>query len=432
MSIIRKVYQLFSSRIIRNLGWNFASQIIPLLSALICIPVLIDSLGEEKFGFLAIAWVVIGYFSLFDLGLGRAITYTVSQKKVQHQDYIPIVNTALKFMIYISMIVVLVIASASGFIATNLLSVTLSLQSEASQAMFVLSFGIPFVILSIGLRGVLEAYQDFKVISYITIPTGIFLFVLPVIISIYSTSLVFVFSGLVIVRVIQFLLFIFMLKNKIKFNLFNPIDKTELKKLLMFGGWMTVSNIVSPIMVNMDRFFLGAKIAVASVAHYVVPFDLITKALVLPSAISGVLFPEFSKLLSKNKFREARSLMLIAMFLLGVSFLVPLSVVFFLADEILTTWISAEFAEKSVAIFQVLAIGVWFNGLAYIPFSFVQGNGRSDLTAKFHVCELIGYIPILLFFIDSFGVVGAAYAWSLRVTIDFFLLLVSSLKLLKC
>ena len=62
----------------RNTVWNLGGQVAPLVVAIFAIPPLIKGLGTDRFGVLTLAWVVIGYFSLFDLGLGRALTKLVA------------------------------------------------------------------------------------------------------------------------------------------------------------------------------------------------------------------------------------------------------------------------------------------------------------------------------------------------------------------
>lgn len=429
MSLWLKIKEAGNHRLINSLIWNFSGQILPLLAALICIPILVDQLGNERFGFLAIAWVVIGYFSLFDFGLGRAITFIVAKRSAEKQDSNKIVNTALKFLLYISCFVLILFVLASDLIVKNILTVSVELKDEASAAIKVLSIGLPFVILSIGLRGILEAHQLFKRISFVTIPSGILLFVFPAVMSYFTSSLVFIFGSLVFIRIVQFLMFLITVNLIARIRFFDDIDKRELKLLLSFGGWMTVTNIVSPIMVNMDRFFIGAKVAVSAVTNYVVPFDLITKALVLPSAISGVLFPEFSKLQAAGETQSAFKLLIKSLLLLAAVFSIPLVVVFIFSYELLSIWISADFALSSYEVLKVLCVGVFFNGLAYLPFSYVQGFGRSDITAKLHMIELIVYLPLLIGMITSFGIVGAAYSWFFRVFMDFISLMFISFRL---
>ena len=61
--------------------YNLLGNGVPLLAAAVAIPYLLTSLGNEKFGLLALIWSLIGYFGLFDFGVGRALTYEVSRKK---------------------------------------------------------------------------------------------------------------------------------------------------------------------------------------------------------------------------------------------------------------------------------------------------------------------------------------------------------------
>jgi len=64
----------------RNVIWNLIGNGAPMFVAVFSIPILIHGLGKDRFGVLALAWALIGYASLFDLGLGRALTQLVARK----------------------------------------------------------------------------------------------------------------------------------------------------------------------------------------------------------------------------------------------------------------------------------------------------------------------------------------------------------------
>src|SRR6266852_9276371 len=64
----------------RNVVWNLIGNGAPLIVAVFSIPVLIHGLGKDRFGVLTLAWALIGYASLFDIGLGRALTQLVAKK----------------------------------------------------------------------------------------------------------------------------------------------------------------------------------------------------------------------------------------------------------------------------------------------------------------------------------------------------------------
>ena len=76
-----------SHSIAKNTLFIFFARFIPLLAALISIPYLIRYLGVEKMGLLSLVWVIIGYFSLFDIGLGRAVTQKVSELLGGDQEF---------------------------------------------------------------------------------------------------------------------------------------------------------------------------------------------------------------------------------------------------------------------------------------------------------------------------------------------------------
>jgi len=69
--------------LVRNTGLNFIGQTGPMVIAIFAIPVLIKGLGIARFGVLTLARMVLGYFSLFDLGIGRGLTLKYWQKQSQ-------------------------------------------------------------------------------------------------------------------------------------------------------------------------------------------------------------------------------------------------------------------------------------------------------------------------------------------------------------
>lgn len=81
-------------------------------------------------------------------------------------------------------------------------------------------------------------------------------------------------------------------------------------------------------------------------------------------------------------------------------------------------WMGPEFVDQSSPVFKILMAGILVNGLARIPFIFAQSYGRPDLTAKLHVAELPFYLILIYWLISSYGIIGAAFAWLLRVMFD--------------
>src|SRR6185436_20174082 len=155
------------------------------------------------------------------------------------------------------------------------------------------------------------------------------------------------------------------------------LDRPVIVRMLRQGGWITVSNIISPLMLYLDRFLIGALVSMAAVAYYATPYDMLMKLLVIPAALLGVLFPAFAATFDRDRaatailLERAVRLMLVAMF----PFVIVL-VTF--AHEGLTLWLGGDFARFSASVVQWLAAGVFINSIGYIPFSAIQAIGRSD------------------------------------------------------
>ena len=54
------------SLLAKNTLYSLIGYIIPVIVALFAIPILINSLGVDKFGVLTLAWMITGYFSILD------------------------------------------------------------------------------------------------------------------------------------------------------------------------------------------------------------------------------------------------------------------------------------------------------------------------------------------------------------------------------
>lgn len=185
---------------------------------------------------------------------------------------------------------------------------------------------------------------------------------------------------------------------------------------------MTVSNIIWPFMVYLDRFAIGAVISVAAVAYYATPYEMATKLWILSGALIASLFPAFA---AGNNDDVNHSIQLLRKSITAIFvFIFPIVLVMVtFSQEILTIWLGRDFADQSALVLQWLAAGVLINSVAHIVSTMIQGRGRPDLTAKIHLLELIFYLPFLWWVLTRHGIAGAAAAWTVRVTVDGLLLL---------
>jgi O-antigen/teichoic acid export membrane protein len=293
----------------RNIVWNLSGLCIPLVVAIVAMPLLIRALGTDRFGVLALAWVVIGYFSLFDLGLGRALTQLVSKKlgAGQDQEVPALIWTAFFLMLLLGLVGTVIMGLLSPWLVHKVLNVPEALQSETLYSFYLLSVSIPVIISTAGMQGILKAYQRFGLINAVRIPLGVFIFSGPLLVLPFSQSLLPLVSILVVGLLIAWGIHLPLCIRTIPALRHGIAVKRALAgPLFRFGSWMTVTNIIGPLMVYLDRFLIGALASMTAVAYYTIPYEVVTKIGIIPAALVGVLFPAFSSSFVYNRRYTAR------------------------------------------------------------------------------------------------------------------------------
>ncbi len=414
-----------SSVLLRNTLINLLGMILPVLVGIIAIPFALKGLSNEGFGILSIVWVIVGYFSILDFGISRGTTKLVAEclGEKRQADLNSIFWTASFLNLIFGIAGTIIFFLITPYLVENVLNVSPNFIQQTKLSFYLSALSFPVILFSANARGVLSAAQRFDLVNRVLIPVSVSSFIFPALSYPFELSLFTVIFLIVISRVIAAFYYIHYC-----WRIFPPIreqisfSQKFLKKLISYGGWVTITNIISPLLVYMDRFFIGSILSVSVVAFYTAPYDIANRLRVLPIAIMNTVFPEFSALSHNSENTRVEKLfsrsikyilLLVGPFTLLLAFYAP---------EILRVWLGQDFAYKSTVVLRIIATGIVINSLAAVPFNLLQGIGKPDLPAKFHIAEFPFYIVLLWLLTKNYGILGAAIAWFLRVTLDFILL----------
>ncbi len=81
-------------------------------------------------------------------------------------------------------------------------------------------------------------------------------------------------------------------------------DREQLGRLLDLGSWITITNLVSPLLVYCDRFIIGTLVSASLVAYYTTPQDAISRVLALPIAMAATLYPAIGCWRSRSPWQQ--------------------------------------------------------------------------------------------------------------------------------
>lgn len=416
----------------RNSLFNVVGQLLPLVVAVVTLPIVIRQLGPARFGVLSLVWASLNYLTIFDMGLGRAVTWYASSAigRRQFDQIWPVTWCAVATQGMLGALVAVVAIALAPTAASLVVHDPSELQAEAAWCFTILALAVPVVTVSRSFRGVLEAAQRFDLINFVRTPASAANFLLPVVAVWAGLGLPGIVALFVLTQV-----FVLVVTASMAARLFPGIWRGRtwrqglLADMFRFGGWVNVSTIVGPLLATADRFMIGAFVGVSTLTFYAAPQEIITRLWIIPTGLLSAAFPALTasyaegneELSSALAVRSIKALVLVV----GAAVVVLLA----LSGDLLTWWLGVEFAEQSAACLKVLAVGALIGAVAQVPYSMIHAAGRPDVTARFHLIELPIYVLAVWLVVPRWGIVGAAYAWTCRLALDASLLFWASGRL---
>jgi len=419
----------------KNILWNLAGALIPLLIAALVIPKLLLQIGTERFGLLALAWGLIGYAGAIDLGIGRATTQRISllrlsKEKIQAPD---IVTTSIYLTLITGAVATILTLFATWLGLYRVVPAFTVPDTEIAASLVVLALTLPIQSLSSTYRGVNEAYLNFSSINLLRIFLGVTNFAAPYLVSLFTSELHILVATLLASRSLALVCYRWFALKRVHAEAgrrAGTFSRKIANELFRFGSWLTISSLLSPMLVTADRFFVGALISASAVTLYVIPYEVTVQTLFLVGAVTSIAFPQLSSMVQKSP-TDVSKLFRTWLIRVAITMLFITLILAFFMSSILRLWIGVDVQEVSVQVGQILCIGVFFNSIGAMHYSLLHAYGNSKVTALIHVVELPVFLFCLYALTVSLGVVGAAIAWSGRMVIDSLALFLATRVLLK-
>jgi O-antigen/teichoic acid export membrane protein len=194
-------------------------------------------------------------------------------------------------------------------------------------------------------------------------------------------------------------------------------SRAALDELARVGGWISVSNVISPIIVQADRAVVAVAFPIAASGWYGAAAEVATKQWLFTAALLPVVFSALSAVLRSDPARavdlaeRAGRTVLLAL-LPAVAILVAF------AEPGLRLWLGPAYTPDAAYVLRFLAVAVYVNALAQVPYAVLQGGVDARSPALLHLVELPLYVLLLVVLAKTLGVKGVAIAWFARMLID--------------
>jgi len=406
-------------------AWGFGGRAVLLLANLIAAPFLIRLLGPASYGLWAILLLVTNWASYADMGMGIASTkfgagyYT----RGDPQGESSVIWTALGLIAVTTGCVATAIALAAHSVLADLLHVESGLMTAGTVALRV---GCAIFVLQ-SVAAIVNTPQVVRLRwrQWIVLTTSVNLLGTvgaPVVLAVFGGGV----TTVAVVNLAASVLLVagnLLLAVRLQPALLHPrFDKAVFRRLLAFGGALTVAGLALVPLTAAQRFFLAYNHSTTAVAYLAVAGTLATTLQILPEQLTAPFLPGLARLEAAGRLRDLRALYskgLSGLFLLVTPAAVLLA---FVARPFLSLWAGPQYGAHSTAPCLVMLAGVWFSCLAWMPVSYLLSSGRARMLAYIRVAELAPYLVAAWILTERFGVIGAAVVWSAWCTLDSVLL----------
>ncbi len=399
----------------RNAIANFLGSALPMLVSLVTVPLYLHHIGAARYGMLAIVWMLQGYFGYFDLGLSAATSNLIARLAARSPaDRESVLWTALVLNAGFGVLGGVILFAVGRLLLTQF-HVAPEINAEVIVALPWIACSVPLATISGVFAGALTGREQFGSLNAVQFVGTLTFQIAPLATAILmQPTLQYVISAAILGSAASLLLMIVVVCRVFPLRLASGPRREFVKPLFSYGAWVTVTNLASPLLETADRLLIGGMLGPQAVAWYQVPFNLAVRVRILPGVLSRTLFPRLSALDTQDATELAtRSVR-------GLAAVMTPMIVFgtFLMQPFLNLWTGHAFAAHAMSVGEAILAGVWINSLASIPYSHLQAIGRPDVVARFHALELVPFVGLLWWALHSFGLMGAALAWSARCAVD--------------
>lgn len=383
----------------------------PSALTLITVPLYLEVVGVERYGILALCWVIVSYSGFLDLGLAPATTQRMAAARTNGDDVEKIFWTSVWLSLLAGLGGAAAVHFGAAFYFGSMAEVDNAFQNEIAEAIPLVAMVVPLTMLGSVLAGAIQARERFLALNALWAVGNILITLLPLLLAyLWAPTLSALIAGSLVGRFVPLPFLYWVCHRAVPLNRPRALSFRTAKNLLGFGSWMSLTALTNGVLGTIDRLAIGSTLGAAAVSAYTIPYSLISRVILIPHSLGPALFPRFASVDPA----ERRRLLLASIEAVAV-IVTPLSIGLVAVTEVFfTLWIGASLTVIAAPLAYAFATGFWIYCIGYPAFSMIQASGQPRRVLKVLVAELLPYLLLLVIAMQTAGLIGAAVVLSLR------------------
>ena len=397
--------------VVKNSVVSMVGTAAPLVLTVFTLPLFLGTIGAERYGAIAICWLILTYIGRADFGVARAATQRIAACARVDEDAIPrIAATAIVLGTLMSAILGLASYAAAHWYFSGPLDMSATVRAELVSGSWLIGMCTLVVSLFAVIYGCLVGREMFNATAMSTLLVNTGSLLLPLGVAVFFTiDLYWLLVATLAARVLGALP-----ASALFWRMFMTAPTArpsieEAKRLLHYGKWVMVMSIARPIMLMTDRIMIGAQIGAIAVAAYAMPFQIASRLQLIPQSVLLVLFPRMAADDHAQARQRTQEYMVVF-----ANFFAPIMVGgICMAEPLMRIWLGSDLDERSVLLARLVLAGCWISGMAGVANNFVMARGDSRFAAVLRLVQLPVYVGAMYLAAEYSGLYAVAIVFGL-------------------
>ena len=267
---------------LRNTAAGYLLKVLQMVLGLVAIPVLVGRVGAEGYGLIVLAGTLLGYFSVFDLGMSNAITKFVAQYEAtgDRDEVDRVIATSLATFAVIGATLAAAVLVAIGLGALDVFNIPETLRDEARSIFTLTAFLSLFAWPRLALKGALRGLQAFVPLNIVTGLGRVVAVSLAIAFAWADFPLTAVYLAMQIDIFVSLAFLPMLLRQRLPgwAPRLGQVSRATLAVIWSFSAWLMLSKIAVLLEYQLDTLILGIALPLSAITAYTVltyPFRML-------------------------------------------------------------------------------------------------------------------------------------------------------------